>query len=365
MVNLLRRRPRLRHLPTTVVSSPIGVSARRGEALSLLPCGKRPTHRLLRGRLLALHREKSSWKSSSGDVAGHPALNAHLSRMIRDISATDILVGNKKDQPAPSGEAAVDATDEEVARFAPAKISVEGARRGRPFALQTIAYQTATTEERFLEWITPRTDRRLLPPVTADGTSPRHRQRESSPPIKERKEAGRVPRLLYPSAPQGAMIREVHVCRESGRPAHTGEGTQHLGLGRALVEEGLPVSNGGRIYAINVISAVGTRVSTTQPRLQGRRALSEAAAAASIADEHAFPHLEQRPRTGASQPAPTPPDHPQLNASRATSLRRRGPPRSRPRDKPPWHGWEKAWELIITTMPCKARFPSHAARVPR
>lgn len=37
-----------------------GVSARRGEALSLLPCGKRPTHRLLRGRLLApLHRGRA------------------------------------------------------------------------------------------------------------------------------------------------------------------------------------------------------------------------------------------------------------------------------------------------------------------
>ena len=74
--------------------------------------------------------------------------------MIRDISATDILAGNKKTNLRQVVEAAVDATDEEIAEIRSREISVEGATVG-DLSLQTIAYQTATTEERFLEWITP------------------------------------------------------------------------------------------------------------------------------------------------------------------------------------------------------------------
>lgn len=113
-----------------------------------------------------------------------------ISRMIRDISATDILVGNKKTNLRQVVEAAVDATGEEVAEIRSREISVEGAAV-EDLALETIAYQTATTEERFLEWITPENKiagfcRLSLP----TGTSPRHRQRVLSPSHQERAKRG-------------------------------------------------------------------------------------------------------------------------------------------------------------------------------
>ena len=56
------------------------------------------------------------------------------------------------------------------------------------------------------------------------------------------------------------MIREVHVYGKVAALRRTGEGTQHLGLGRALVEEACAQATAAGYTAINVISAVGTRV---------------------------------------------------------------------------------------------------------
>ncbi len=56
------------------------------------------------------------------------------------------------------------------------------------------------------------------------------------------------------------MIREVHVYGKVAALHRTGEGTQHLGLGRALVEEACAQATAAGYTAVNVISAVGTRV---------------------------------------------------------------------------------------------------------
>ena len=183
-----------------------------------------------------------------------------ISRMIRDISATDILVGNKKTNLRQVVEAAVDATGEEVAEIRSREISVEGAAV-EDLALGTIAYQTATTEERFLQWVTPENKiagfcRLSLPkPLPHDTAS-----ESSPPPIKSEQSEARGSSLASPSAPQEAMIREVHVYGKVAALHRTGEGTQHLGLGRALVEEACAQATAAEYTAINVISAVGTRV---------------------------------------------------------------------------------------------------------
>ena len=183
-----------------------------------------------------------------------------ISRMIRDISATDILAGNKKTNLRQVVEAAVDATDEEVAEIRSREISVEGAAVG-DLSLQTIAYQTATTEERFLEWITPENKIAGFCRLSLPTALPRDTANESSPPpIKSEQSEARGSSLASPSAPQEAMIREVHVYGKVAALHRTGEGTQHLGLGRALVEEACAQATAAGYTAINVISAVGTRV---------------------------------------------------------------------------------------------------------
>ena len=119
--------------------------------------------------------------------------------MIRDISATDILAGNKKTNLRQVVEAAVDATDEVVAEIRSREISVEGATVG-DLSLQTIAYQTATTEERFLEWITPENKIAGFCRLSLPTALPRdYRQRVLSPSHQERAKRGEgVPRLLPP-----------------------------------------------------------------------------------------------------------------------------------------------------------------------
>lgn len=160
-----------------------------------------------------------------------------ISRMIRDISATDILAGNKKTNLRQVVEAAVDATGETVAEIRSREISVEGATVG-DLSLQTIAYQTATTEERFLEWITPENKIAGFCRLSLPTALPRDTANESSPPpIKSEQSEARGSSFASPSAPQEAMIREVHVYGKVAALHRTGEGTQHLGLGRALVEE--------------------------------------------------------------------------------------------------------------------------------
>ena len=154
----------------------------------------------------------------------------------------------------------LDATDEEVAEIRSREISVEGAAVG-DLSLQTIAYQTATTEERFLEWITPENKIAGFCRLSLPTALPRDTASESSPPpIKSEQSEARGSSLASPSAPQEAMIREVHVYGKVAALHRTGEGTQHLGLGRALVEEACAQATAAGYTAINVISAVGTRV---------------------------------------------------------------------------------------------------------
>lgn len=150
-----------------------------------------------------------------------------ISRMIRDISATDILAGNKKTNLRQIVEATVEQSGAPVQEIRSREISVDGAEVDE-LALETIVYRTATTEEHFLQWVTP---------------------------------AGKIAGFCRLSLPEGpeAMIREVHVYGKVAALHRTGEGTQHLGLGRKLVEEACAQARAAGYTALNVISAVGTR----------------------------------------------------------------------------------------------------------
>lgn len=203
----------------------------------------------------------------AADVLATPPWT-RISRMIRDISATDILVGNKKtnlrqivdaavqgdratpeapdapkDGGIPEGNAAQKtAAAPAVREIRSREISVEGASLDDLF-LETIAYRTSNTEERFLQWVTSENKiagfcRLSLPDQTT---------------LSER------PSAPFPT-PSEAMIREVHVYGKVAALHRTGEGTQHLGLGRKLVEEACRQAAEAGYSAVNVISAVGTRV---------------------------------------------------------------------------------------------------------
>lgn len=152
-----------------------------------------------------------------------------ISRVIRDISATDIVAGNKKTNLRQMVDAHLSAQGAKVREVRQREVALADVRVD-DLRLDCISYATTVSEERFLQW------------VTSEGNI-----------------AGFL-RLSLPCELDEAMIREVHVY---GRVAaiHGMErgGAQHVGLGRQLVEEACAQARAAGYGAINVISSVGTR----------------------------------------------------------------------------------------------------------
>ena len=162
------------------------------------------------------------------DTLATPAYT-RISRMIRDISSTDIVAGNKRTNLRQMVEARIarlGAPVHEIRMREVATTDVDPAA----LRLDCVAYRTTVSDERFLQW------------VTDDG------------------HIAAFLRLSLPREGTQAMIREVHVY---GRVASLGSsergGAQHAGLGRQLVEEACVQAREAGFSAINVISSVGTR----------------------------------------------------------------------------------------------------------
>lgn len=164
-----------------------------------------------------------------------------ISRMIRDISAHDIKAGNKRANLRQLAEARVEAAGLPIREIRHREI---GAHTIDPteLALDEVAYDTSNTRERFLQWVSP--DGRIAGFLRL------------SLPCKD---YVRAHAEKLPVASDEAMIREVHVYGAVARFHETGEGAQHLGLGRKLVERACEIAREAGYARINVISAVGTR----------------------------------------------------------------------------------------------------------
>lgn len=177
------------------------------------------------------------------DVMATPAYT-RISRMIRDISSTDIVVGNKKTNLRQMVEArlapqAAEVREIRLREIAGSDVSPQDLR------LDCVCYQTTTTDERFLQWVTD--DNRIA------GFC-----RLSLPHVEDI-QALRTPDPL-PTASGTAMIREVHVYgRVAGLGASESGAAQHAGLGKALVEEACAQARTEGYHRIAVISSVGTR----------------------------------------------------------------------------------------------------------
>lgn len=164
-----------------------------------------------------------------------------VSRMIRDISAVDIMAGSKKTNLRQLVEASdtLKAGDVREIRFreiAGEEIDVSS------LVLDTVAYETTNTSERFLQWITPEGKiagflRLSLP----------HEDYLLAHAIELPDELG------------CAMIREVHVYGQVANLHRSDGRAQHLGLGRRLVERACELAREAGFGRINVISSVGTR----------------------------------------------------------------------------------------------------------
>ena len=217
--------------------------AYRPDEIKLYPCA------LVAGTQLVDRFEDGSWRPYtedelidvlSSDMMVTPPYT-RVSRMIRDISANDILVGNKKTnlrQLVDQHLESIGASVEEI-RFR--EIST-GDVDMEELELRDVAYTTTATDEWFLQWVTPEGMIAGFLRLSLPHRDAVERYGDELP-IKS----------------DEAMSREVHVYGFATRIDTEGHSAQHHGLGRILVERACDIASESGYHAVNVISAVGTR----------------------------------------------------------------------------------------------------------
>lgn len=220
------------------------------DEIKLYPCA------LVQGTPLVQEYEEGRWRPYSeqelldvlvADTLATPSY-VRISRMIRDISADDILAGNKKAnlrqlverKIVEAGQAGLvhDIRFREIARE---EIVLE------ELALDDVAYRTSFTTEHFLQWVTP------------DGHIAGFLRLSLPDWDKISSGALGIAPTDLPTAPGEAMIREVHVYGQAAHLGRADAAAQHQGLGRALIARAETIASGAGYTWLNVVSAVGTR----------------------------------------------------------------------------------------------------------
>ena len=220
------------------------------DEIKLYPCA------LVDGTQLVKKYRKGLWqpysKNELVDVLVHDVLAAptyvRISRMIRDISATDILVGNKHtnlrqmvEQELNDGEKASCVQEIRFREINQQQVSAA------ELSLQDYTYTTAVSDEHFLQWVTRDNKiagfcRLSLPhwDELAAGTCDVH-----------------ADELIV--QPDQAMIRELHIYGQALSLGSEGISAQHQGLGQKLLVQAGKIAADEGYTALNVISSIGTR----------------------------------------------------------------------------------------------------------
>ena len=214
------------------------------DEVKLYPCA------LVEGTGLVPHYEDGSWhpytEEELVDVLSYDTLITppymRISRMIRDISACDILVGNKKTNLRQMVEGHIEKTGHaaDVRDIRYREINNRAAEAS-DLTLHDVEYETAVSTEHFLQWTTE--DDRIAGFLRLSLPRPDAVTAHEGLPVKTGQ----------------AMIREVHVYGAAAKLHATSKGAQHIGLGRKLVETACEMAKEAGYESVNVISAVGTR----------------------------------------------------------------------------------------------------------
>lgn len=220
------------------------------DEIKLYPCA------LVSGTQLVQKYQEGSWqpyaKDELVDVLVQDVLATppyvRISRMIRDISATDILVGNKHTNLRQMVEQELAAEDvacrvQEI-RFR--EINQQQVHAAE-LTLQDFVYTTAVSDEHFLQW------------VTADNKIAGFCR--LSLPHWDKLTAGTCDvtanELLV--QPGQAIIRELHVYGQALSLGSEGMSAQHQGLGQKLLAKASSIAAEAGYTSLNVISSIGTR----------------------------------------------------------------------------------------------------------
>ena len=226
----------------------VGPGPFQPDEVKLYPCA------LIEGTRLVGRHKSGEWEPYTeeelldvlaSDIVATPAF-CRVSRMIRDFSSKDIVAGNKKPNLRQMVERRLSETGQVRVREIRYREIGSDAPDLAELELDVVSYTTPTSEERFLQWVTPEGKiagfLRLSLPDQCFVVECMKRYGDDAP-----------------VGPREAMIREVHVYGVAARVGQEGVAAQHRGLGRALVARACELSREAGFERINVISAVGTR----------------------------------------------------------------------------------------------------------
>lgn len=213
------------------------------DEIKLYPCA------LVNGTGLCKYYASGAWRPYSqdelvkvltADLLNTPAY-VRISRMIRDISAHDILAGNKKTNLRQMVEANLAARATPLQEIRYREISTDEIDISQ-LSLATLAYVTTISREYFLQWLTPTGRIAGFLRLSLPHAHYVHQHQ-----------------LTLPIKPLEAMIREVHIYGRVVGLRASGEGAQHIGLGKQLIAAACSIALSCGYERINVISSVGTR----------------------------------------------------------------------------------------------------------
>lgn len=220
------------------------------DEIKLYPCA------LVSGTQLVQKYHEGSWqpyaKDKLVDVLVQDVLNTppyvRISRMIRDISATDILVGNKHTnlRQMVEQELAAENVTNRVQEIRFREINQQQVRAAE-LTLQDFTYTTAVSDEHFLQWVT--TDNKI---AGFCRLSLPHWDKLTSGAC----DVSADELLVQPSQ---AMIRELHVYGQALSLGSEGMSAQHQGLGQKLLAKASSIAAEAGYTSLNVISSIGTR----------------------------------------------------------------------------------------------------------
>jgi elongator complex protein 3 len=212
----------------------------RPDELKIYPCS------LIESAVLMQHYQDGSWRPYTHDELLDVLTRCfrltpeycRLTRVIRDIPGTDIVAGNRTTNFRQLVEAELARRGEKSSDIRAREVRGQAVNPDA-LALDTIAYETATGRELFLQMIGP--DRAIAGFL-------RLSLPDKSQPV------------LHDSLHDAAIIREVHVYGQALDIGETSEGrAQHAGLGTRLIEHAAAVAREAGYARLAVISAVGTR----------------------------------------------------------------------------------------------------------
>ncbi len=213
------------------------------DEVKLYPC------MLVNGTGLCKHYANGTWRPYSeeelvdvlvADTLATPPY-IRISRMIRDISAHDIMAGNKKINLRQSVEAEAKQAGNAIVEIRHREIGTSSVGIDQ-LRLEQLPYETDASSEIFLQWVTP--ENRIAGFLRLSLPNQRFlAQQQENLPIK----------------PNEAMIREVHVYGKVAELHQPGSDAQHTGLGKQLVQAACNIAHERGFEKLNVISSVGTR----------------------------------------------------------------------------------------------------------